>query len=144
MANLGTMMNWGGIKFVHTGLTFDQASRSEVFNWATIERMGVKRRPAKQFVGPGDDTLTLSGVIFTLYNPGGGAQVIGTNQLEQLRKKGSEGSPAILMDGVGNIKGKYILTKIDSVQTNFHRAGIHLKETYTLSFERYGDDGENS
>lgn len=134
------MMNWGGIKFAQTTRSYDELKRSTAYDWATVGRMGSGRRPAKQFVGPGEDRVTLTGVVFGLFSPGGGSAVIGTKQLDELHAEAAKGSPRLLQDGRGVVYGKFVLTNIEEGQSVIMDTGAPRKQSYTLTFERYGDD----
>ena len=137
MANV--MMNWGGIKFTQSTRSYNNLKRSTAYQWATVGRMGKGNRPAKQFVGYGEDTITLTGVVFGLYSAGG-TNFVGTKQLDELHAMAEAGSPKILQDGRGLIYGKFCLTKIDEDQSVLMDTGAPRKQAYTLTFERYGDD----
>lgn len=133
------MMNWGGVIFHQSTRSFDRAKRSTDYNWATVDRMGPTRRPAKQYVGPGEDKVTLEGVIFGTYNPGG--EYVGGRQLDELHERASEGSPYLLQDGNGLVWGMFCLVNIDEEGSIFIDTGAPRKQAYTLTFERYGIDG---
>lgn len=140
MSNNISMFNWGGLKFSRFTLAPDTLKTSDAYRWATVERIGKETRPAKQFVGPGERTITMDGVIFGMFNPGGGDTYVGTRQLEAFRAKAATGMPYLLQDGRGDVLGKFCLVKIDETGSVLIDTGAPRKQTFTLSFELYGGE----
>lgn len=132
------MMNWGGIIFHQSTRTFNNAKRDTTYDWATVGRMGGLRRPAKQWAGPGEDKVTLEGVIFGLYNPGGAP--VGIRQLDAIHELALTGSPYILQDGTGTVWGWFCLVNVAEDRSVLMDTSAPRKQTYTLTFERYGSD----
>lgn len=126
------MMNWGGIKFSQLTRSYKKLDRTTAYRWAKVDRLG--RMPAQQFVGEGEQTITLSGVVFGLYNN------VGTRQLDELYTAAEAGKPALLQDGRGVVYGKFVLTNITEAHEKVMDTGAPRKQTYTLTFKRYGGD----
>ena len=126
------MMNWGGIKFSQLTRSYQKLTRSAVYRWATMERIG--RQPAKQFLGEGEEKITLDGVVFGLFNN------VGSKQLDEIYDAARKGTPALLQDGRGVVYGKFVLSYISETQSRLIDTGAPKKQTYILTFEHYGDD----
>ncbi|WP_223879096.1 phage tail protein [Chitinimonas arctica] len=117
----------------------DSVKRQTAYNVASQDRL--TRRPALQAVSQGGETITLSGAIFTAANFGTGAPGIG--QLNRLRKIGYALEPVTLTTGFGEVLGRWYLTKIDEEQAGLLANGAPRKQTFTLEFQRYGEDYTN-
>ena len=86
------MMSFGTFVFSLDSAAFLQLQRQMSWRHATSERVGA--RPASQFLGPGDDTIDLSGLI--------APELTGTRaSLETLRELAADGEPLPLVDGAG-------------------------------------------
>jgi phage protein U len=112
---------------------YDRLKRTTAYTIATQERL--TRRPALQAVAKGGETLTLSGVIIT--------KLSGPGQIRRLRSIGYQTEPVILTTGYGESLGYWYLTKIDEEQEYLFPDGMPRKQTFTLEFERYGEDYQN-
>lgn len=73
------------------------------------ERIG--SAPAWQWLGAGEDSITLSGVSFPAYRGG-------TRQAEALRAKASSGEPQQLMDGSGRVLGAWVVRRIEETRSD--------------------------
>ena len=91
------------------------------------------RRPAQQFIGIGDDTITLAGVIYPHYRGGLG-------QLNDLRKQAETGEPLLLVDGLGFVWGQWVIVSIEETQSYLQSHGMPLKQTFQLQLKYYGND----
>jgi phage protein U len=112
---------------------FDTLKRQTAYNIATQDRL--TRRSALQAVSKGGETLTLSGAIFTSKS--------GAGQMEKLRAIGVKLQPLLLTTGYGESFGYWYLTKIDEDQAYLFTDGMPRKQTFSLEFQRYGEDYQN-
>lgn len=124
-------MQLGRYQFRISTAAYDEFNRSTEYKWAAQERVG--QHDALQYTGPGADTITLSGVIFTQYAGGDG-------QLSRMRDTAAEGSPMILVDGRGFVHGRWVIERVEEGQMVFMKAGVPRKQTFNLSL-RYYDAG---
>jgi phage protein U len=124
------MALWGRFPFGINTAAFQELSRDTSWRWPGQELFG--QMPALQFVGPGDDTITLPGVIYPEFRGG-------TKQIQDMRDLASNGTPELLLDGRGNILGKWVCTNISEVQSTFAGFGIPLKQEFTITLRRVPD-----
>jgi hypothetical protein len=97
-----------------TGVAYQQVQRTTAQRWSQHERVG--RRAAQQHLGPGDDDITLPGVIMP--------EICGNLSplsLVYLRKMMAEGKPQQLIvvsstGLVGDMMGKWIVLGVDETQ----------------------------
>lgn len=113
---------------------YSSLKRQTSYGIASQDRL--TRRPALQAVGKGTDKLSLSGAIFTA-GPAGG------KQLSQLRGIGFATEPVMLTTGYGEVLGRWFLMSVEEEQDGLMADGAPRKQTFTLEFERYGDDFAN-
>ena len=126
-----TMMALGAYRFSLTSAAYQELSRSNAYRWQTQERL--HRLPAQQFVGLGNETLDLKGVIYPHYQGGMG-------QLDVMRAQAGRGDPLLLVDGLGFIWGQWVILQVDETQTVMLTNGQPRKLEFQLRLARYGED----
>lgn len=124
----------GSFLFSLNTAAYQQLERSSEYSWGAVRRFG--QNDALQFTGPGDDTINLAGVIYTQYRGG-------SNQLNQLRALAAQGLPQNLVDGIGNVYGRWVITGVTETQTFFAAGGQPKKQEFTISLKWY-DGGPSS
>jgi phage protein U len=101
------------------------------YRWEGQER--ILRETAQQFLGPGDQTITLEGQLY----PG----FTGSNRtIETLRSLAAEGKPQMLSDGVGRVYGKWAIKRVREGQAVFVQGGAARRIDFTIDLVRYGED----
>ncbi|MEW8072695.1 MAG: phage tail protein [Candidatus Thiodiazotropha sp.] len=125
------MMQLGEYQFGIESAVYEQLRRSTAYRWQGQDRIG--RRPAQQFAGVGQETISLTGRIYPFYKGGLG-------QLDKMRAEAGQGEPRILVDGLGRIWGKWAVTRIDETQSTLMPDGVPEKIDFNLELVRYGED----
>ncbi|QOE32756.1 baseplate protein [Achromobacter phage Mano] len=126
-----TMMTLGGFRFGINTAAYQTLKRKTEYRWAAQDRFG--RREALQYTGPGTDSITLEGAIFPAYRGG-------TGQVSNLRALAATGRPHMLIDGLGNILGQWVIESVDEGQGTFAAFGIPRKQEFTVQIRKF-DDG---
>jgi phage protein U len=126
-----TLLALGNYRFAINTAAYQTLKRHQSYRWQSQERL--LRRSAQQFVGTGDDTITLTGVIYPHYRGGLG-------QLNDLRRQAETGEPLLLVDGLGFVWGQWVITVIEETQSYLQSNGQPLKQTFQLQLKYYGDD----
>jgi len=126
-----TMMALGGYRFSLTSAAYQELRRSNAYRWQAQERL--QRLPAQQFVGPGSETLDLKGTIYPHYRGG-------MKQLDLMRAQAGRGEPLLLVDGLGFIRGQWVILQVDETQTVMLANGQPRKQEFHLRLVRYGED----
>lgn len=129
--NAPVMLMLGGFKFSLNTAVFQTMQRATSYRWPSQERMG--QYDAKQFTGPGDDSITLPGIVFPEFR--GGAW-----QIEDLRSLASEGRPLQLISSAGYILGVWVIDRIEETQAEFNPDGSFRKQEFTVNISRFGND----
>ncbi|PHM73727.1 phage tail protein [Xenorhabdus kozodoii] len=90
-------------------------------------------RPAFQFIGPNNDTITLSG---TLYPEITGGRL----SLLALQLMADSGKAWSFLDGHGTIYGMFIIESIDQTKTEFFVDGAARKIDFTVTLRRVDEN----
>lgn len=127
----GVMLQLGSFQFGVSTAAYQELKRSTEWRWPAQDQFG--RLPALQFVGPSSDTITLPGVIYPEYRGGLGL-------LDALRALADAGEPQMMIDGRGNILGKWVIERVEEGQQVFADGGVPRKMEFTLGLRRIQDD----
>jgi phage protein U len=130
MSGIYNMMTLGGFKFGMSTAAYQELKRVTEYLWPSQQRFGAA--PAVQATGQGDDSISLSGVIYPEWNGG-------TGQLDDLRSLAADRQPLTMIDGRGNVMGQWAIEKIEEGQGVFAQAGVARKQEFTLSLKKFGD-----
>ena len=126
-----TMMALGSYRFSIDSAAYQELKHSQAYRWQAQERL--QRRPAMQFVGAGEESIELSGVIYPHFKGG-------LEQLDTMRTEANKGQPLLLVDGLGFVWGQWVITQIDEGQSFFQGNGQPLKQSFQLKLVNYGAD----
>jgi phage protein U len=109
---------------------FDELQRRREWRHAASDRLGA--RAASQYVGPGEDTITLTGQIVP--------EMAGKySSLDTLAAMADQGEAYPLINGAGYIFGTYVITGMDETQSTMIDLGVARKTAFTLSLRRVDD-----
>lgn len=108
-------------------LAYAELQRRVDWRHAKSERHGA--RPATQFLGPGDDKISLSGTLVP--------ELAGSySSLNRLRAMGDTGDAWPLLDGSGTQLGVYRIAAVDERQAAHVAGGWARKIDFALDLER--------
>lgn len=128
--NAPVMLMLGGFKFSLNTAVFQEMQRNTSWRWPAQERLG--QYDALQHTGPGDDRITLPGVIYPDWR--GGVQ-----QVDELRALAAQGRPLRLIAATGQILGMWVIESIGETQSFFLPDGTPRRQEFTLTIKKYGD-----
>lgn len=131
MSAASVMMSLGLFVFGLNTVPYQQLQRQT--NWRHPSSSRVGRRPARQYVGPGDDTITLTG---TLYPELTGGKV----SIALLRYMGESGKAWPLLEGTGDFYGLFVIEDISETGSIFFADGSARKIDFSLKLTRVDDD----
>ncbi len=110
---------------------FHELQRRTSWKHPTTARVGA--RPARQFTGQGDDTITLNGLV--------APDQIGTlASLDKLRDMGDAGDAYVLVDGAGRVYGTFVIEGISEGQTMHMKDGTPRRIDFTIDLARVDDE----
>lgn len=98
------LMSLGMFPFSLPTLAHEDLSRRTAWRHATSQRIG--QRDATQFVGPGEETISIGGTAYAELTDGRAC-------LDQLRAMADSGDAWPLVDGAGMIFGAFIIQTLD-------------------------------
>lgn len=125
------MMALGMFVFSLETLAYQELQRQTDWRHGSTSRIGTN--PARQFLGRGDDSITLPGVLF----PGLAGSPL---SLDALRMMGDTGKAWPLVEGTGKIYGLWVIESLSDTRTVFFRDGAARRIEFTLKLTRI-DDG---
>ncbi|MGO1072095.1 phage tail protein [Lysobacter sp. CA199] len=127
------MMALGTFVFSLSTLAYDQFQRSTSWRHPGSDRVGA--RAARQYVGPGDDTIRLSGLI--------APDLTGTPiSLDVLRGMANTGEVFALVEGTGMVYGGFVIGDLNETRTLLFADGAARRIEFDMTLVRADDDSE--
>ncbi len=127
------LMIYGLFVFSVKSVPFNEIQRQQNWRWANNSRVGL--HPAYQFIGKGEESITLNGTLMPEFSGG-------VLSLDMLQRLADSGDYYLLMSGFGKIYGYYFIESISETQSYFLADGQPQKIDFTLNLKRY--DGKLS
>lgn len=128
------MMKLGAYTFSVDTAAYQQFRRSTEYRWPVQERVG--NHDALQFTGAGAETISLTGDIYPHFRGGIG-------QINAMREEAGAGQPLLLVDGLGNVHGRWVIERVEETQDRFFTAGVPRRQRFSLQLRKY-DNGDNA
>lgn len=125
------MMAIGNFVFGLDTLAYQELQRQTSWRHGSTSRIGV--RPARQFMGPGDDSITLQGILL----PGFKGKL---EHLDTLRYMGDSGKAWVMVDGMGFVHGVFVIEDLTDNRSLFFRDGAARRVDFTLKLVRVDED----
>jgi len=134
------MMMLGPIRFAINQATYQQLQRTTQYNWASQTPLGHPKLkylglggPARQYMGPGDDSISIQGTIYPQFNGG-------PLQLTLMRLAAGVGVALPLITGKGLVMGRWIIESVEETGSEFFDNGAARKIEFSLSLKRFQQD----
>lgn len=124
------LMALGMFLFHVPTLAHDELTRKMDWNHARSGRVGA--RDAVQFVGPGNEAISLSGAVFTEITDG-------RTSLDSLRDMADQGEAWPLVDGTGTVFGNYVIETIDERHKGLMGDGRARRIDFAIDLLRVDD-----
>lgn len=125
------MMTLGMFVFSLPTLAYQDLKRQTDYRHPSQSRIGLA--PSSQFLGPGDDTITLSGWYATEFSAG-------LVSMETLRLMASSGKAWPLIEGTGWLYGFWVIESIEEGKTLFFRDGAPRRVEFSIKLKRKSDE----
>ncbi|EYT17877.1 MULTISPECIES: phage tail protein [Acinetobacter] len=126
------LMCLGQFPFTTDTLTFTEIQRQR--SWQYADNAVAKGRKKRQFIGPGDDIITLPGVIYQEYGFGNRFSI------DELASMADSGQGFVLVDGSGYLYGVYTIDNIDETKQVLLFNGVPRKVDFTIKLTRVDDE----
>lgn len=125
------MMALGMFIFSLETLAYQELQRQTEWRHGSTSRIGTN--PARQFLGRGDDSISLPGILLPA--------LAGTPlSLDTLRAMADTGKAWPLIEGTGRILGIWVIDNISETKTLFFSDGAARRIEFTIALKRI-DDG---
>lgn len=112
-------------------LPFQELQRQGSWKHRGNPRVGA--RDALQFLGPGDDLVTINGVLVP--------ELTGdAASLDELRSMADMGDAYVLVDATGSVYGAYVIEAVNETQTLHGIEGIARRIDFTIGLRRVDDE----
>jgi phage protein U len=125
------MMSYGMFVFGLSTAAYQELKRQTTWRHGSQSR--INARPTRQFLGQGDDTITLTGTLLPMYT--GGQQ-----NLDMLRALADQGKAWPLIEGTGTFYGMFVIESMDEGKTEFFRDGAAKQIDFDIKLARI-DEG---
>ncbi|MCW2362437.1 phage protein U [Sphingobium sp. B1D7B] len=121
------MMSLDTFLFEIGTLPYEQLAQTWNWRHAKSERFGA--RAASQFLGPGDETMRLTGRLF----PGVAGDY---SSLERIREMADTGESYTLLSGRQEVLGQFTIRSLEQSSDTFLVDGFPRRANFTLELER--------
>ncbi|ENQ8613714.1 phage tail protein [Vibrio fluvialis] len=129
------MLSLGSFKFHIAAAAYNELVKQWEWHWQAQSRVG--QSDLLQYTGKGADKLTLNGQVATLFRE------VGTRQIEKLADLGNQATPLLLVSGLGDVLGYWVMTSLSETDTRFVKGGLPRAQTFTMELKFYGDNLQN-
>ncbi len=121
------MMILGNFIFSLPTLAYQNLQR--IREWRHSEHLRMGERAACQFMGPGAEKITLTGLLVPEFS--------GTPlSLDVLTTMAATGQAYSLVDGIGRVHGAFVIESLTDNQTYFTQYGTAQRIEFTVSLKR--------
>ncbi|MGS0892742.1 phage tail protein [Burkholderia stagnalis] len=124
------MMALGLFVFSLSTLPYQELKRARGWRFASNNRVG--KKPARQYVGEDDETISLSGVLLPELTGG-------DLSLAVIEAMADQHTAWPLIEGTGHIYGMFTIDKIDTTRTLFFSDGTARRIEFTIALTRNDD-----
>ena len=131
LPQVSAMMTLGFFVFGLYTVPYKQLQRQSGWRHPSASRVG--RRAGRQFLGPGDETITLSGVLYP-------ALTGGKISLNALRAMADEGRAWPLIEGTGIFYGLFVIEELSETDSIFFGDGAPRKIEFSMKLTRVDDE----
>ena len=117
-------------------VAFDELQQKINYRYGTGNAVGV--RPSMQYIGPDNDTISFSGVVYP--------ELAGSNvaSIDELIAMGNTGKTYALLDGTGRFYGMFYIESINRNQSHLLTNGSPRKIGFDISLKLQDDNNRES
>ena len=117
-------------------VAFDELQQKINYRYGTGNAVGV--RPRMQYIGPDNDTISFSGVVYP--------ELAGSNvaSIDELIAMGNTGKTYALLDGTGRFYGMFYIESINRNQSHLLTNGSPRKIGFDITLKLQDDSNSES
>jgi phage protein U len=124
------LMSLGMFVFSLPTLAYQELARRQ--DWRHVGQSRVGARPSSQFAGPGDDKISLGGLLVP--------DVAGDPaSLDTLAQMADAGDAYTLVTGLGVVLGDFVIDSLDRTGGDFFQDGVARKTDFRIDLHRVDD-----
>lgn len=124
-------MMWGLFPFSVQTMPHEEFEKTTTFKYAENNRIG--KSNSLQFMGKGNDEITLKGVLFPMVTGG-------RNVVDLFKIQSELGIAFPLIESSGRIHGTFVCTSVAETCKYLESNNAPNRIDFTISFKRSGDD----
>lgn len=124
------MMTLGQFVFGLDTVAYQEMQRATDWRHPSNSRVGA--RPARQYVGQGDDTITFTGLFVPEFRGG-------RKTLDELRKMADAGSAYAMVNGAGDNLGAWVIQRLSENGSVFIKEGLPRRIDFSVELARVDD-----
>ena len=124
------MMAYGMFVFSLSTVAYQGLQQQRGWRHPATKRVG--QRPARQFLGHDEESITLNGVLLPELSGG-------ELSLAALRLLGDQGKAWPLIEGTGKLYGLYVLESLNTIRTVFFNDGSARRIEFSMTLKRVDD-----
>lgn len=128
----GILYQLGSFQFNLQEGSPNTVDRQLAWRWPQQDRLA--RKPARQFLGPDLDALTLDGILYPGHT---GKQ----KTIDDLKAIADEGKPLPFTDGLGRVYPRMVILTIRESREVLMDNGAARRIKFTITIAEYGEDG---
>jgi hypothetical protein len=130
-----TLLKLGAFVFSMDTAAFEEFQRVTEYLWPAQDRIGTT--PALQFLGMAVETISLRGSIYPHFRGGLG-------QIDGMRAQAGLGTPLLLVDALGSVKGFWCITRVLEGRKSYWPSGAPKQMDFELECHYYGPNGTDT
>lgn len=118
--------------FIFTRTTVPYQTEQDAKQWRHAANSRIGTRPSYQFLGPGEQTKQLSGILVPEITGG-------SINMKQLEDMADTGLAYPLIDGLGRMQGMFVINATSENKTEFFSDGAARRIEFTVQLTRVDD-----
>ena len=88
--------------------------------------------PRHQYLGSGEQTIILQGVIYPHHKGG-------LHQMALMQAQAALGVPLYMVDGTGRVWGQWVINEVEEIRRVFEADGVPRRIDFTIKLLRYNE-----
>lgn len=124
------MMAFGDFVFSLNTIAYQELQRQTDWRHPSSSRVGA--RPARQFVGLGEDSITMTGRVVPEFGD--------RWHLDNLRAMADTGQAWVLVDGGGRVYGQFVIESLSENGSLFRKDGTPQQIDFSIKLTRVDDN----
>lgn len=122
------MMALGVFRFGIQNDAYQKLSKTTSYRWEKLAQIGAM--PSLQYLGQDTQEVRINGVIYPHFKGG-------LRQVELMRLIANKGKPMMMVDGLGFVWNRWVITQIGDTKSIFLSDGAPRKIEFSMTLKSY-------